>query len=232
MIKYDAKMKKHVTKDWLVQFPTFQMWKPTRLLRRHGPLLIGICLEYVGDPTVYRPSVHFHNLCLPFPDISLDMTGFVLCDKQMPCKIRLKDHYSSYVDYVARIKEEYSYTCNSDIDFNVLVTATHKYLNSHYWFPGQHSPYSNLVTISAYLGHLDYAMKALDRFAAIISEWPEGCFNIIESADKWHDGILKLIKNQECLKENVDEEIMKHNLVSIKDNDLRWPENPLQLWEL
>jgi hypothetical protein len=51
-MKYDAKMQRIITKDWKEKFSDFKILKPRRIIRRNGPLLVGICLERTSDPNV------------------------------------------------------------------------------------------------------------------------------------------------------------------------------------
>jgi len=172
-----------------------------------------------------------HNLCEPFSVITLSLAGNVLNDKGLPTQVKVKNHTETYMQFVEKIKRDYPYTNKNAIDFNDIVLATQKYINGRV-IPFQHVPYNFIITTAAYLGQTDYAIEALNNFATIISSWPDRAFNIIGSVEKWHDGLLELIKNPDKLRKNVEEEIIKHKLTEINDNGLIWPEKPLKLWEM
>lgn len=230
-MKFDAKMKKLITKDWGNEFLNLHILKPAQLANRCGPILVGICLDRESNPEVYKPIAHIHNLCTIESDISISLAGYVLNDKGLPIVIKVKNHAVTYKDYAERIKVDYPYTNKSIIDFNDIVIATQKYITGR-TFPYQHKPYSDIVTIAAYLNKTEYAFKALESFTTIISKWPEKAFNVIGSAEKWRNGLLEMIKNPDKLHKNVDEEIVKHKLTKLNDNGLTWPEKPLKLWEM
>lgn len=230
-MKYDGKMKKVVTKDWEGMFPSLRTLKPTRLIRRNGPLLVGICLESGSDPEAYTPIAHFHNLCESFSTISLGLAGRVLNYKGLPVSIKVKNHTELYEEYANKVKWEFPYTVKNNIDFNEFVIATQKYITGR-TIPFQHAPYSDIITIAAYLGKKDYAIEALENFSAIISEWPERAFNIIGSVEKWRNGLVELVNNAEQLHKTVEQEIIKHKLEGVVDNGLAWSEKPLKLWEM
>jgi hypothetical protein len=230
-MKYDAKLKKIITKEWGNEFPTLTILKPTRLIRRNGPILVGICLDRESNPEVYKPIVHIHNLCYIDSDISISLAGYVLSDKGLPTVVKLKYHSETFLHFVQKIKLDYPFTDKSEMSFNDIVVATQKYVTGR-TAPYQHKPYNDLITIAAYLGKKEYALESLENFSAIISEWPDRAFNIIGSVDKWRNSLLELIDNTDKLRETVDQEIVKHKLVKFMDNGLIWPEKPLNLWEM
>lgn len=230
-MKYDAKMKKIITKDWAEEFPGFKVWKPTRLIRRCGPILVGVCLDSGSSSDVYVPVAHVHNLCEPFPAITLSLEGRVLDSKGFSTNVKVEKHTETYLQFIKKIKEEYPYIDRFSMDFNELILATQKYLTGRI-NPYQHGPYNDIVTIAAYLGQIDYAVEALNNFASIVSEWPDRACNIIGSVEKWKSGLLEFIENPHKLKQNVEQEIIKHKLAEIADEGLSWPEKPLKLWEM
>jgi len=230
-MKFDAKMKRSITRDWKEQFPTFIVWKPDRLIKRYGPVLVGICFEPSGSNDDYTPIVHMHNLSIPFPTISLALAGRVLDDKGVIKRIDITDHEKKYMQFVDQIQLEYPYIDKDKIDFNDLVLATHKYLSGRYILH-QTSPYNMIITTAVYLGQMEYAMEALNQFKEIISKWPDRAFNIIGSVDKWREGMLEMINKPDEICANVEEEIIKHKLTGIEDQSLLWPEKPLKLWEM
>jgi hypothetical protein len=146
-------------------------------------------------------------------------------------EVKVDKHPESYEQFVAKIKKDYPYTNKKDMDFNDLSLATIKYFSSR-TYPFQHDPYNEIVTISAYLGKLDYAIEALDNFTAAISEWPDGPNSIFGSVAKWRAGLLALINNSDKLRENVEQELIKHKLTDFPDYGLIWPQNPLKIWKM
>ncbi|MHC1686069.1 MAG: hypothetical protein AB6733_24595 [Clostridiaceae bacterium] len=231
-MKYDAKMKRKVTRDWESENPSFKFLKPGRLIGQNGPLLVGICFDSTNSSDEYMPIAHVHNICYPFTFISLGLVGEVLNDVGLPTRVKVSKHDDIYQEFVTRIKEDYPYIDKVDMNFNDLIIATQKYINRNNTNRFEHLLYNNIITISAYLGQMEYAFEALDEFTDMISKWPESAFNIIGSVDEWRNGLLELIENPEKLHENIEQEIIKHKIPKLNDYGLAWPEKPLKLWEM
>lgn len=71
MSKLDAKTKRRITTDWVDATIGFQRYRPLHLLKRHGPILVGIYLKPSRDGKEYYPTSHIHNLCIASPALLL-----------------------------------------------------------------------------------------------------------------------------------------------------------------
>ncbi|MDX2109331.1 MAG: hypothetical protein SFY80_03725 [Verrucomicrobiota bacterium] len=231
MMIYDAKAKKKVSNDWAAQFPLLQVWKATRLLKRHGPLVVGICLDRASSMK-YTPIAHFHTLCIPFPTISLSLAG-ELEDRGVPLSISLSRHELEYQRVVAEFRLRYSFLDNERMEFNDFVNATRDYISGkHGKFsetPYQHPPFEGIISVAAYLGQINYAQLALDDFARRISRWPSSAVHIIGSADKWRAKMQEIIDAACDSQHIVDNQINEHKLDGIPDYGLIWSASPKSL---
>ena len=230
---FDAKEKKRVTNDWANLFPALQIWKPTRLLKRHGPLLIGISLDHDRSRKNYTPKAHFHTLCIPFPTMSLGLVGEVE-QRGVPRRIALKRHDQEYQDIASKLRSKYTFLDKEWMEFNDFIAATANYLSGQYGrvgtFPFQHSPFEGIVSVAAYMGHTDYAQSALNDFARRISRWPDRAFNIIESAESWRAKMQALIDSSAELEGITNDQIKEHNLGNIPDYGLSWSASPKKVF--
>lgn len=66
-----SKAKRRLTKEWLRLLPSLASPSPRFLVRRHGPLLCGVCLDATSRPEAYVPRAFFHDLARPFPVLSI-----------------------------------------------------------------------------------------------------------------------------------------------------------------
>ena len=62
-----------ITTDWQRCFPHLGVRKPMSLLKRNGPLLIGIYLDGTRSNDVYVPLFHVHALMWPSSDMALKL---------------------------------------------------------------------------------------------------------------------------------------------------------------
>lgn len=229
---FNTKEKKKVTNDWASQFPTLQVWKPTHLLKRHGPLIIGICLDRGLSKDSYAPKAHFHTLCIPFPVISLGLVG-ELEQRGVPLRITLKQHDQEYQGVARELRSKYAFLDKEQMEFNDFVAATANYLSGQHGrtgtIPFQHAPFEGIISTAAYMGQTVYAQSALDDFAQRISRWPDRGLNIIGSAENWRAKMQMLIDASAELEEIVNDQIKEHNLGGIPNYSLSWLSPPRKL---
>lgn len=226
---FDAKGKRKVTADWSELFPAMQVWKPARLVKRHGPLLIGICLDGDRSNQNYTPKAHFHVLCVKFPTVALGLVG-ELEQRGIPKRIPVTGHEMEYKAAAEELRVRYPFLEKQRLDFNDFVLATSDYLSGKHGrigqVPFQHGPFEGIITVAACMGHTEYAQKALNDFSKRISTWPERGLNIIGSADGWRAKMQEVIDASDELKQIVNSQIAEHKLEKITDHGFDWSEKP------
>jgi len=230
-LKYDAKAQRQITRDWEREFALLQFWKPKRLLKRHGPLLVGICLDRDSSGDNYTPMAHFHVLCIPFPTISLSLCGEVLY-RGVPRHIKVKNHQAEFHEAAAALKAEQRYLNSTSLKFNDFLEATAAYFNSRktgYSAKGMFNSLQDVVAVAAWMGRLDYAQQALDYFYNESIGWDERYLNIVGSRESWRDKVQAWIDDPQILRDNVEEQITTHKLDAIKDHGIVWSEPPLEI---
>lgn len=72
-MKLTAAIKKKLSDDWCNALSGMTIWKPLWLLRRHGPLLVGVCLEPSRENEYYTPTAHVHSLVRRAPVVSFSL---------------------------------------------------------------------------------------------------------------------------------------------------------------
>lgn len=231
-MNFDVKAKKKVTSDWADQFPDFRVWKPARLLKRHGPLIVGICLDADRSNENYTPKVHFHTLCIPFPTIALGLVG-ELEQQGIPRRVPLKRHAEEFQRIASELRAKYVFLDKKEFEFNDLVDATLNYLGGKHGrigsTPFQHAPFEGIIAIAAYMKQTDYAQSTLDDCFRKMSNWPAHGLNIIGSAEKWRAKMQDLIDAPIDLQEVVNGQIVEHKLGGIPDYGLGWSSSPRRI---
>jgi hypothetical protein len=231
-MKFDSKGKKKVGEDWNGQFLPFQIWKPAHLIKRHGPLLIGICLDGDRANDNYTPKAHFHNLCIPFPVVSLGLVG-ELERNGIPRRISLDKHDGEYRVAADELRGRYPFLLKERLGFNDFIEATSNYLSGKHGrmgqVPFQHAPFEGIVTVAAYMGQVEYARAALDDFSKRMSQWPQRGLNIIGSVAQWSAKMNSVISASGDLVKVVSDQIVEHKLDGIVDHGMYWPEVPATL---
>lgn len=108
-------VERQITEDWAPFFPGLGVYKPMRLLRRVGPLLIGVGLDRGAEADAYYPKFYTQCLTSDFSDrilpslcVKLQRTLCTMTDGQVfgtTDFIRLKRHHRRYEVAAGRMKE-------------------------------------------------------------------------------------------------------------------------------
>ena len=128
-MKLTLQIKKQITQDWLKLFPEMVVYKPMWLIKRNGPLLVGVCLERVLGNTAYCPVIHIHNLCRPKGFISLTLWNPLQNKRGTYYQtINVKSHTSSFEDAGKRLRQQSIFPISEKLTLSEILLAYQKYL--------------------------------------------------------------------------------------------------------
>jgi len=220
--KLTLTVKKKITDDWASAFPSLEIWKPMWLVRRHGPMLYGICLDRAAQQDAYIPTVFTHCLASPFPVISLTGRAFVPDRAGQPTKIRLMSHAEKLPMIADLLLKRHPALVNGDLTLDDLLSHYYALLRGAY---GVQSPYMTshfaaMALSASVLGQKDVARGVVDRAAEIMKLWPEGVNTAFGPAARWVEQMLDQISHPAALHEFVREEVGKHKLNGLRDRGL------------
>lgn len=105
-MKLTPKIEKSITNDWHNEFPNLSVYKPRHLLRRVGPLLIGVCLDRDSSAEKYKPCFHVHFLGKEFPVVSLTLCSQLKAKSGGPECVEVRFHEEKFLDAARRLKEQ------------------------------------------------------------------------------------------------------------------------------
>ena len=66
-------LEKSIAEDWRQHLTGLAVYQPRHLLRRVGPLHVGVCLDRDSLGDKYKPCFHVHFLGKEFPTVSLTL---------------------------------------------------------------------------------------------------------------------------------------------------------------
>ena len=125
-----ASVKKRITEDWHSYFPELGVYSPMHLLKRHGPLLIGICLDQTSSGDIYRPTFHVDCLCKEFPVVTLTLATRLRTLRPGPDFIGVKEHEERVHDAAQRMNDQSLLPLQGSLHLAQVIDAYRKYLNT------------------------------------------------------------------------------------------------------
>ena len=161
------------------------IYKPLHLLRRAGPLLIGIVLERDSSNLSYRPTFHVHSLTSDFSEVSLTMSQALSTVRtNAPETIDVVRHDAKHREAAERLSKQAALPLSGDLLLSTVVAAYQAYLRrptTHY----QPELYEDIALISAWLGEAEQASRVIEEATCAIGSWPENILEAIGGLEEW-----------------------------------------------
>ena len=155
---------RRITEDWAREFPGLGIYKPLWLLRRAGPLLVGVCLERSAAGDLYRPCFHVHFLGREFPCVSLTLaTGLPSGRSDAPGFIPVRRHQETYKAAAAAMAGQSPLPLAGDLRLGQVLRAYRAYAATP---TGQLEPvllYRDAILLTAWAGRPRQARWFLAR---------------------------------------------------------------------
>lgn len=194
-----------IARDWKARFPEFCLYEPMHLLKRCGPLLIGILLERSSSNDDYLPIVHIHNLAEAREGISLTAATELRTPRtNAPDWIKVRDHDRRFENVADRLEQQAPLPLEGAITLQQVLGLYDRHLRSAR-FPTEE--YGDTVTLPAVLGEGELALQRLDVAVAAIRSWPPEILEDIGGLDAWKERYESLISNPGVLKKIVADSV-------------------------
>lgn len=217
--KLTPAIKRQITRDWASALPTLTVWKPMWLVRRHGPMLYGLCLDGAAQPDAYIPTVFTHCLANPFPAISFIGNAPVPDRAGTSTKVRWMLHAEKFGPMAQLLAQRHPPLQSGALGLNDLLKHYREYLRGDYgrnnqWMVGH---FTAMAFSAALLGQQDVAQRVLDRAAALTRSWPPSVRTALGTVAEWEQTLRVEMKNPTTLAANVAAEVIKHKVDKLPD---------------
>ncbi|MGE3182975.1 MAG: hypothetical protein AB7N71_15210 [Phycisphaerae bacterium] len=211
-MKISTAKAKSITKDWQNEFPSLGVYKPLRLLRRCGPILVGLCLERASSGDIYKPIFHSHCLLRQFPTISLSLAVQLQAANGAGAFISVKFHASKLAESAAKMRALALLPLEGDLKLSQFDSACAK------WLLQQQSPYWPLVLEDRILLYAWSGMdfqKALREAEAMLESWPSFVTDKIGGTSGWIARVARAAGDRNALENTLASEIEAHGLINL-----------------
>lgn len=176
-----------------------------RLLRRVGPIVVGIALDENTNGDTYRPIAHIHCLAREFPSISLALK------QEVPNEyVAVQWHSSKLQHMVERLRAVACVPIEGDLSLGSLLDAYHEYIERP---AGRYQVklLEDLVLIPTWIGHLERAGQEHDHALRIGSGWPQSVFDREGGWEAWRTALSAMI-SPSSVQSTVASETKRHAL--------------------
>lgn len=198
-------------------FPAMGRYRPMWLLKRNGPVLVGICLSGNRDNTAYRIIAHIHNLARPTGFVSLQLHNPLINKKgTYREELTLKSHDKEFLEAAERLKRQSLFPLSEDLSLSNLLSACSRYVGSRNLVA--ETPmfiYEDVITLLSWCGKLSIAKRKLGDYVKIMADWDDDIFRHEGGRIAFFDRLVEIIEYPSKLEEIAEEEIRKLKLERI-----------------
>lgn len=221
--KLTSKLKKKYTEDWLQAFPKFGVYRPMWLMKRNGPILVGICLERYASNDSYRPKVHVHNLLRASRIISLSMS-FTLFERIGFGTLQLstRDHEKKLEMAISKVREQARIPLNEDLSVDALIIAYNEYMRRPEGaIEGPVSYWLDIVCVLIWCGRIDDAQRSIIQFESQSTALGPQHFVHYDGRESYFTRLYEMVEHPGDLREVVNREVLSLGLEAIPDYGLQ-----------
>lgn len=209
-----ASTKKDITNDWARAFPSLRIHKPMWLLKRHGPILVGVILDRTRSNDVYLPKFHVHNLLAPSPAILLSLV-YPVPDVRQPKlsrEIKVSRHMEDYLSAVVFLRQTIDALESPLLNWPQVVKLHCDFIRQKRNYAVAkycEGVFRDVILLAHWCGHGDYARHCQKEAVRIMQNW-------IPPVDVagWQIALEGLI-NRDAMAKTLETELAKHKLQHI-----------------
>ncbi len=166
-----SKVKKQITNDWAMRFPSFAIYRPLHLLRRIGPILSGIRLERDSSNRTYLPMLHVHSLCRRFPVVSLTANHPLLTTRtRAPDHIEVRDHTSRFQETANRLEHQAAMPLYGNVSLDSIIHFYQSYIRNENVKVA--NVYEDQISYAVWVNQISKASELIESAVTAIRAWP------------------------------------------------------------
>lgn len=160
---------KRITADWQSELLDMGVHKPMHLLRRVGPMLVGMCLDRSSSGTEYLPKFHTHFLGHVFPVVSLTLSTPLRTERNgAEDWIPVRWHADRFADAVAMMTKLSLLPLHGDLRLAEVLDAYRQYMATPMGRCQTANLYRDIVFLRAWAHEASGAHAAVDEGLAAL----------------------------------------------------------------
>lgn len=218
---------KRITEDWQAEFPSLGIYRPRHLLRRVGPMLMGICLDRDSGGEIYKPIFHVHCLSKAFPVVSLTLGRQLRSDRSGgPDFVQVRFHEEKYKEAAARMVRQSLLPLEGDLRLEQVMDAYRHYLSTPMGKLQAAILYRDVIILSAWAGDRASASKLLaeclrlERQTDLVSD--DAAFRHVGGRAGMEAECQECIANPALIQQTVDSQIAALGVENLPTANLIW----------
>lgn len=208
-MKIDRKIATRITSDWLTVFPGMVQYKPMELLRRIGPLLMGVALQKNSANDAYYPTFHIHNIANEIDIITSTIGQRLVTKNSVQERIHANQHDGRWAEAAQRLRNQVDWPLEGDLTLDFVIE---RYNADEAIRRPFLSPLEDRISLNSWCGRVDEANAYLDAGREAILKWPKDVLDRMIKyqefdIDTWYSKMKGLANNPELVRAQVERSI-------------------------
>ena len=219
MIKLTPALKKQITNDWAQAFPGLGVYKQMHMLRRVGPIVLGICLNRSAAGTTYRPIWHIHLLLKEDSALSLNLAMHYRSKNGSVSAIPVQWHANRFAAAVERMRTSALLPMEGDVYLSQVLDAYERWMKEPGNPVGSHN-FEDRVLLCAWMNRLDAAAYFLREAEDWLRSRPDYMRERFGNIDEWLERVRQAASNRQELERILKVQVIAHKLDKLPTSEM------------
>lgn len=221
MQKFKKADREKFMSDWKSCVPAMRRERSMSLMKRNGPVLVGLYLKENRANTSYKVIPHVHSLIRPSDAVSLTLS-YPLRNRRNTYHddFTLKSHDREFPEACKRLHNQTLFPLTRDLSLAQIVGAYESFIDRNLGVSAPTFLYEDIISFFAWCGKLTEAKKRLGEYTKIMNDWEEWVFRQVGGKIAFFDRLVEIVEEPNKLEYICEQQIEIHKLKNIPDYGL------------
>lgn len=221
MEKFKKKDRERIQSDWRSCCPSMRLYKSMSLIKRNGPIIVGLSLREDRGNTSYKVIPYVHNLLRQTSYITLTL-NYPLRTKQGTYhdSFTLNSHDREFLDVCRRLHEQTLFPLSESLSLPQIIRAYEEYISRGLNLESPAFLYEDIVSLFAWCGKLEEAKQRLLNYVSVMSDWDDQMFRHVGGKLAFFDRLVEIVENRGLLEKTCESNLSLFKLERIPDYGL------------
>lgn len=222
MKKFKKSDRERFMSDWLKCLPAMRVERSMSLMKRNGPILVGLYLQEDRGSEHYIAVPHVHNLTRP--------TNFVTLTLAYPLKNRkntykemftVDSHNREIHDACSRLRRQTIFPLDESLSISQVVKAYDTSISKNLVLDSREKLYEDILSLLTWCGRTAEAEARYAEYIREMSGWEERVFSREGGKLKFFDRLGEIFESPNQLRKICEEQIKFLHVDKLPDYGLQ-----------
>jgi hypothetical protein len=200
-----GELERQIGMDWANCFPELRDCGHLHLLRRVGPLVVGIALERDSSGASYLPTFHVHCLAVAQEYITLSLPQPLRTVRTgAPERIDVRWHQEKFREAAERVANQAPLPLTGDLKMEAVLDVYRSRLQAPDIYRYQPALYEEMALICAWASRVAEARAIVQDGLREMHGWPEYVRQKLGNLESWGSRLLEQVSDPKAVRARVE----------------------------